>query len=1544
MQKNFTIILLLIYSLNSFSQESKPNELKSAIFNKDKNLVCELLKKGSNPNSVDTSGTPMIYYAAQTGDVELFKCFVDAKANFNVKAILWADSTRSYYYGNLLCIAAGYGHFELTKYLVEELNIDVSQPEMSLADSSFSGWSPLIWAAYYGNTKVIKYLVLQGAELNYFSKSDSSTALMYALTNFNDTTVKLLINRGADVNLCSVGGLSLLHFSARDDLYEITKILIEKGIDVNLHSNLGYTPLILAAYNGNIEIIELLMEKGADKTLKDKNNKNAIDYANENNHPDIVSYLNNPVEFYNSLDWLDVNKRLLRKNRDGDYKSAMNFAHLALKKAQENPGESSYNLRIALGNIAHMYEMNQNHDSSEYYYLVLQKLIVDIFDKNSKEYIEILGYLCDLYEKSGKFHERIKLLEESCKITEKIYGKKHTEYLMQLNSLAIAYEEIEEIEKSEKMLLESLDLSKNTFGEKHIFYAKAMGNLGGFYMREGKYSLAEKYDTLAIPIFLDSLGKYSFNYLNSLFRLANLYVKMAKFNEAEQLFLTIIDLIEATSFMEKPFYATIIYGYALLNFDRGLYSKADSLVSIALKLREKFLGKDHPDYCYALSTYGLIKFKMGEYIESKIIFSEYLLIIDKIRGKNHSDYAMGLSNLALNEKALSQYEAAIKHTDEAIEIYRQKMPQSIIDLYITLANKGMYLQEKGDYKSAEKCYLESLQLRLKVVDENHPDFGFVNQYLGSLYSDMGDYKKAEEYFLLSEKILRKALGNEHSSLAINLNLIGGFYLDLGNYKKAENYYIESANIRKKIFGPWHPSYAESLNNLALLYSKVYYYDEAIELNMKCIKIRKHNGHTNSSAYSLTLTNLASVYRNTGRIDTAIVLLKESLKITKDVFSDEHPNYSLALNNLGNLYCDIGKYEDALDLYNKALEINIKIFGENHHDNFINYSNLGTVYNLMNKPEECWRNYSKSNTLINQQISSVFSFLSENEKEKFLKKIEANYEIYYSINYKFRKELPEMEIAAYNNALSYKGLLLQSGTMLRQSILNSNDDELISLYDSFTKNKKLISELYSQAENNRKHDVDSLEQLLALQEKEMSRKSENLSFMLKNLKFKFEDVKERLSDDETAIEFIHFQYNDTCWTDSIMYCALLIRKDFKYPKMVYLFNKKDLENLIGEKASLSASPYVSWLYGTKLKQSQNMFTDSAKYKTELYDLIWAPIEPYLKGINKVYYSPTGLLHKIAFDAIQTNDTVYLSDKYSMNYMSSTRNLCYDKKSFKLIQDIKLYLFGGIEYNLDSTTMTSTALEQRGITDISTSTARNVSFVTDSTRGGEFSFLSGTVEEVDSINSMFEKKSIPTKTNMSLFATEESFKMLSGLKEPNIAHIATHGFFSPDPKQLSISEKEDATRNAGNENSAARAFTQAKNPLFRSGLIFAGANRVWKGERPIQGIDDGILTAYEISNLNLSNTKLVVMSACETGLGDIKGSEGVYGLQRSFKMAGVDYIIMSLWEVPDYHTSKLMQLFYDNWLKGMDIREAFRTAQNEMRQKYDPYYWAAFVLIE
>lgn len=212
------------------------------------------------------------------------------------------------------------------------------------------------------------------------------------------------------------------------------------------------------------------------------------------------------------------------------------------------------------------------------------------------------------------------------------------------------------------------------------------------------------------------------------------------------------------------------------------------------------------------------------------------------------------------------------------------------------------------------------------------------------------------------------------------------------------------------------------------------------------------------------------------------------------------------------------------------------------------------------------------------------------------------------------------------------------------------------------------------------------------------------------------------------------------------------------------------------------------------------------------------------------------------------------------------------------------------------------------------------------------LPSKMREIDSIQFMLKQMQVPVTTTVGSRATEEAFKALNG-KSPKVLHLATHGFFLP------ISQSKTT-----NDLHLANAFTMQQDPMFSSGLMLAGGNYAWKGGVVPLAKEDGILTAYELAQMDLSNTELMVLSACETALGDLQGTEGVIGLQRAIKLAGVKQMIVSLWKVPDKETVELMTMFYRNWLTGQTTRQALRNAQLKMKDKYSPFYRAAFVLIE
>jgi CHAT domain-containing protein len=337
--------------------------------------------------------------------------------------------------------------------------------------------------------------------------------------------------------------------------------------------------------------------------------------------------------------------------------------------------------------------------------------------------------------------------------------------------------------------------------------------------------------------------------------------------------------------------------------------------------------------------------------------------------------------------------------------------------------------------------------------------------------------------------------------------------------------------------------------------------------------------------------------------------------------------------------------------------------------------------------------------------------------------------------------------------------------------------------------------------------------------------------------------------------------------------------------------------------------------------------------QISKLILNPLEEELKGVSTIYLSLSGLAHQINFTALPIGNNQTFGQKFKIHILNSPGELIeYNATAFDKKGKLDFILYGGIDYDKKTTSK-----EENDILSDITSVDEEIKDMQTRSSISSFGYLLGTKNEIKNIQILATDYNFKATIFDDRNAKEESIKQLDGRTSPFVLHLATHGFFFPDPI------KESPNENILIEGKS-KIFKASDDPMMRSGLVFSGANKSWGKSNQNQSGDDGILTASEISNLDLSACLLVVLSACETGLGEIKGSEGVFGLQRAFKMAGVKNIIMSLWKVPDAQTAELFDTFYSECFAGKTIHEAFQSAQAKMKAKYSPYYWAGFVLLE
>jgi len=1154
----------------------------------------------------------------------------------------------------------------------------------------------------------------------------------------------------------------------------------------------------------------------------------------------------------------------------------------------------------------------------------------NLSDSNAELYLR-LAWLYNELEMYDKSEQLLRIVLQN---EEKITRLQHMEGLILMAEIKISKADFAMADsllgdvqvKDQKILQTNHQLTAN------LYFAQAQ-----LSKERGNYTEAATHCEKAGTVLEEHVNNNHLQYLKIKSYLAEVYELKGEYKKGLNLLLELQDAYALHYENASIEYTHLIHRTGNLYMAMGNYQEAESLLVKSRNDIKLLLGKTSLSYVTSINNLAMLYESMGRYAEAEALYQDTFLNImfpldsDETRSirayqlgvkpvstvsilyKNHREYRKYLYGLAKLYYSMGRYAEAESLYMEGIQITVSVLGINHPDYGIMLNRLANLYESIGRYAEAEPLYKEALHIKELALGKDHPDYAVSLSNLANLYRSMGRYAEAEPIYKEALRNEELTLGKDHPDYGVLINRLATLYEHMGRYAEAEPLYQEALHIKALALGKDHPSYGTSLNNLAVLYESMGRYAEAEPLYREALQNKASALGKDHPSYATSLNNLADLYQSMGRYAEAEALYKEALQITEIALGNDHPDYGKYLNGLANLFKLMGRYTEAEPLYQEALKILKITLGDTHPDYGKVLNNLADLYYSMERYDKAEPLLIQAQDIYIYQLKNIIPSLSVNEKEQYFNTIKYNFEYFYSFALQREINNPAITARVYENILLLKSMLLQSSLDMRQNILQSEDSALLQAYDGWIAIKNQLSKLYALPIKERFVSTDSLESLANDLEKQLNRRASVFREQVQ-----WEDVKKSLGENEAAIEFISFDYyNGKEWTDSTLYAALVLRAEDEYPHMIELFEEKQLQQLL-VKSTTSDAGFIGDLYAARgvgvVNAGQTFKGDS------LYQLIWQPFDSLLDGVQTVYLSPSGLLHQIAFVALPTPEKgQLLMDRYQLNQLSSTRLLVQENIS-PSNRPLSIALFGGINYDTSELLAVADSLKNQS---------------------HPLAFLPGTKEEVNNIAQKFTEQGISTQLFSGSAALEEQFKQLGAGTSPTILHIATHGFFFPDVKDT-LQRNELLT--SFNEQQQ-QVYRITDDPLRRAGLLMAGANHAWLGGTIPQGLEDGILTAYEISSLNLSNTKLVVLSGSETGLGQIQGSEGVYGLQRAFKMAGVKYLIMSLWNVPDTETQEMMELFYQYYLQDqLSIREAFRKTQQQMREKYDPYFWAAFVLVE
>lgn len=836
---------------------------------------------------------------------------------------------------------------------------------------------------------------------------------------------------------------------------------------------------------------------------------------------------------------------------------------------------------------------------------------------------------------------------------------------------------------------------------------------------------------------------------------------------------------------------------------------------------------------------------------------------------------------------------------------------------IDLAADALNLFMKRDYNQAIPLLHKGIDYYQTNRTTDYIHLATWMKLLGMAYMYVGDYNNSEKTYMSTIEFLESKNLQKEKIYRMVLDALSGLYVQLQNYEKAIIFNTQAKTLYEQALdfgddyvrcisncaschnGLGHNATAKMMLNVALRQAKHNLSDTtAISVSLKELEQFSNRPFDTNSMdnnyyiqtriipYVTLLSNSSVVYSDLGYFSEAVRTIKESIAVSEEYGLKE----PLPYNNMGTLYLYRSKFQQSVEWFLKSYELCKTPYESDE-------IGMNTALGLYLSKDSTVSNFcSDISKKMRKNIQDMFAFMSGEERSIYWKHFENYLPMLNLIIY----ESADLNTFAtiYDNILETKGLLLRSTNNIRDAILNSENKDDVADYAKIGQLKQqLLNEKDNELRTSIKNEIEVID-------KRLTRHVNAYADFASSKAIQWRDVRDVLSNDEVAIEFYNIP---VVWgLDSIQtmngeprYCAVILRNDYEYPHIIALCKESQLEEL--EKEDL--------------------------YETDsIYNLVWKPLEEELKGVRNIYFAADRELHKIGIEYAPMPNGGIIGDKYNLYRLSSTRVLA-ENRAEKRSENAVLY--GGLRYDIEKEELIA---ESRSGDYHPTTTSR--AFSADNTRYG-VKYLPGTLEEVKEISQNFN---ISPKLVTDISGTEESFKSLAG-SHIDIIHLATHGFFwnEDDAKKRNYVTFLNNTKNLRSDEDKA---------LTRSGLFFSGANLGLRGESLPNDVEDGVLTALELSNMNLGHVDMVVMSACESGLGETSG-EGVFGLQRGFKLAGANTLLMSLWKVDDTATQILMSNFYKNYLSGKSKQESLKLAQQSLRNNSEytaPEYWAAFILLD
>lgn len=1098
-----------------------------------------------------------------------------------------------------------------------------------------------------------------------------------------------------------------------------------------------------------------------------------------------------------------------------------------------------------------------------------------------------------------------------------------TRYSAVLQSLAFSlyYSNRLRYDESEKYFLKAIDLKKKLLSRTSPAYYNSLLQLSKFYALIEKYDVAADIAREVKQISLEVKDSASIAKCDQ--QLGELNVDRWHYSDA------IVNLKDAISYYETrpaeyPHDYITSMGYLATSYKyRDEYDEAIAWAKKGMTVAETLFGTKNAYYYYRVSALASIYERNERYSEALKYYNEAAAGLAEVDGPESSSAITQQINSIQTRYMMHDYKRAAEAGEQLLSVIRRNYTENS-DMFVTLAAiVAQSYEQANDQLNAEKRFLSAVNISRAINGERSPTTALQLSRLGRFYDRRNRLDEARRTLEEAVSIMKESDYRTAIAIVPYLGYLGNVLQELDQNKDAEALYTEAFSIARMDSSNNLSNYVEAGQELSRFYSKVGRFKEA-ETLIRRLTALIEQAEGKGYYYAQTRHDLAYMYYRLGRYEEAEQEALDMLAILEETVGLDHWLVLRLHNYLGIIYDDQSEFEKARKEFVFCIEASKrkKLLTE------IDQASLATYFSNIGRIELCLGNYEDAGKHLDEcdRIRKQYKIIEGQSNSAATMSTRASY--YQAIN---KWDKAEVTWATLNKQLldfSNDNFYFMTDEEKAQFWKSYNG--YFHIFQAFAarrakQNPAVVADMYnvqlatkaillSASNKIRKRILSSRDTSMVNMYYQWTRKREQLAQLYSSTS---NDPKQRLAIDslEIAARLLEKEMNisaedlskdrggeaitwknvqSTLAPDEAAVEIIRFKHYDRYWRDSVIYAAMIVTTETKQYPRFVVLNDGKLLEGRYLKYYRNSIAARIP-DTISYRQYWGPLQDVLKGKSRVYLSLDGVYNQINLNTLMDPEGGFLVDDKNLTILSNTKDLLAIKsRRARRISLSSATLFGFPTYFLGQPGLKpggdTRAVDQTNIAP-----------------------LLGTKEEIDKVGSILQSHKVRAQIFTNESASERAIKQV---QHPRVLHIATHGFFV---------EGED-------------------NPLLRAGLLLAGAANFIQDHSRVDE-ENGILTAYEAANLDLDNTDLVVLSACETGKGEVQNGEGVYGLQRAFQSAGAQTIVMSLWKVDDAATQQLMTSFYSNWMSGMSKAEALKNAQISLKKQFShPYYWGAFVMLE